>query len=255
MRAAALGGLVNHDDDDRFLLGLGANAGANQACLALALSLAGGRFTHAGEHVETSMELPHAKGRACTPSDGGVDAGAGPADGGAPVPCTLTEVKRLVVPPGAAVSGIADGKVLLGFAGGCAFGPILVGAALTMETGFAGVRTGDYDPPPFTPAAVVLPDGGLPESALDGGSDAGARAGRGRRRRELSRGPMKKCDGEAERPLDPADVRSRLRAPGPPPLTHARARRADPCAWCRSPASPRRPAWRARTRPRAGPRP
>ncbi len=173
VRAAALGGLVNHDDDDRFLIGLGANAGANQACIALALSLAGGRFSHQGEHVETSMEYRTPQGRACAPSDGGVDAGAGPADGGAPVPCTLTEVKRLVVPPGAAVSGIADGTVLLGFAGGCAFGPILVGAALTMETGFTGERTGDYDPPPFTPAEVVLPDGGLPESALGGGSDAG----------------------------------------------------------------------------------
>lgn len=191
-QAQTVSGLVNHDDEDRFLLGLGVNGGANQACLALALSLAGGRFTRVGEHFETVQEYRTPAGAKCTPADGGVgdggtsdagtaatDAGAsagdaGVHDAGVPVPCMLTDVKKLVVPPGAAADGIAEGKVFLGFAGGCAFGPALVGAALTMQTGFTGKRTGDFNPPPFTPAPVTLPDGGLPDSALDGGVDGGA---------------------------------------------------------------------------------
>jgi hypothetical protein len=44
---------------------------------------------------------------------------------------------------------------------------------LTLETGFTGTRTGNYDPPPFTPAQVVLPDGGLDGGVTDGGADAG----------------------------------------------------------------------------------
>ena len=74
--------------------------------------------------------------------------------------CTLVPITQLVVPPGAKVDGIKEGKVFLGWAGGCAFGPILAGATLTLETGYVGARTGNYDPPPFTPAPVVLPDGG-----------------------------------------------------------------------------------------------
>ena len=40
-----------------------------------------------------------------------------------------------------------------------------------LETGYTGKRTGDFDPPPFTPAPVVLPDSGFPEDggARDGG--------------------------------------------------------------------------------------
>ena len=81
-------------------------------------------------------------------------------------------VKKLVIPAGAAPNGIDEGRVFEGWAGGCAFGPIVAGAVLTLETGFTGKRTGAYDPPPFTPAPVVLPDGGV-DSSDGGASDAG----------------------------------------------------------------------------------
>lgn len=172
-RAKALGGLVDHKQDDAYLLGLGAAGASSANCLALGISLAGGRFTRVGEHTDTVMEFRTPSGRACTPSDGGVvDAGTsdGGADAGAPEPCALTPVKKRVVPPNAPVEGIADGRVFMGYFGGCAFGPIVAGAVLTIETGYTGRRTGAFDPPPFTPAPVVLPDGGL-----DGGfsSDGG----------------------------------------------------------------------------------
>ena len=60
--------------------------------------------------------------------------------------------------------------VFVGWAGGCAFGPALVGATLTLQTGFTGTRTGDFDPPPYTPAEVVVPDGGFDaETSVDAG--------------------------------------------------------------------------------------
>lgn len=168
-RASSLSGLVDHGNDDRFLLGLGANAGANQACIALAFSLAGGRFSRVGERTESSIEGRTERNVPC-PLDGGFDGGTrldagvlsdgGAADGGVVFSCSPTTVTRLVVPPGATVEGIKDGTVLVGYAGGCAFGPVLAGASLTLTTGFSGTRTGAYDPPPFTPAPVVLPDGG-----------------------------------------------------------------------------------------------
>lgn len=177
-RAESLSGLVDHAQDDKFLLGLGAQGGGNQACVALALSLAGGRFTRFGERFETTTEGRTNRGNAPCPLDGGFDGGApvdaglladgGQADAGAPVTCEPKQITRRIVPPDAGVEGIADGKVFLGWAGGCAFGPILVGATLTLETGFVGTRTGSYDPPPFTPAPVVLPDGGL-DAGVDGG--------------------------------------------------------------------------------------
>jgi hypothetical protein len=57
------------------------------------------------------------------------------------------QVEQLVIPPGAAVAGIVDGRVGMGFSGGCAFGPLLLGATLTIETGFVGERIGPYSPP------------------------------------------------------------------------------------------------------------
>ncbi len=169
VRAASLSGLVDHANDDRFLLGLGANAGANQACLALAFSLAGGRFSRVGERTETTLEGRTERNRSC-PLDGGFDGGVrldagmlpdgGAADGGVVFTCAPTTITRLVAPPNAPVAGLEDGTVLVGFAGGCAFGPVLAGASLTLTTGFSGTRTGAFDPPPFTPAPVVLPDGG-----------------------------------------------------------------------------------------------
>jgi hypothetical protein len=185
VRAQSLGGLVNHDDQDKFLLGLGASGGSNSNCVALGLSLAGGRFTRAGERLVTRTEYRTSAGRACS-LDGGVsDAGAGDAgttdagtgdagllpDGG--VDCGPVMVSRYEAPAGARVNGIGDGKVFLGWAGGCAFGPVLAGATLTFETGFTGVRTGDFDPPPYTPAPVVLPDGGLDAGSPDAGATDG----------------------------------------------------------------------------------
>jgi hypothetical protein len=114
----------------------------------------------------TSLELRTHNGRACS-FDGGVDAGT-LADGG--LDCAEVEVTKIVAPEGAVVNGVKDGKVFVGWAGGCAFGPALVGATLTMETGFTGTRTGDFDPPPYTPAEVVVPDGGFDaETSVDAG--------------------------------------------------------------------------------------
>ncbi|MCA3015732.1 MAG: hypothetical protein INH41_25380 [Myxococcaceae bacterium] len=173
-RAASLSGLVDHDQDDRFILGLGLEGGATDACLALSVSSAQGRFTRVGERFETSLEGRTPQNAPCALDGGTRDAGATDAglvpDGGARAPaggvvCTATAVTRRVAPPNAAIDGIDDGTVSLAWAGGCAFGPVLVGAILTLESGFTGRRTGAFDPPPFTPAPVVLPDGG----AHDGG--------------------------------------------------------------------------------------
>lgn len=177
MLAPALGGLVNHDDSDKFILGLGADGASNANCLAISASLAGGRFSRVGERVETTMEPRTSAGRACSldagvrdagMTDGGSDAGTGLLpDGG--VDCTLVPVQKLVVPPGAKVDGIKDGKIFMGWAGGCAFGPFLAGAVLTVETGYTGRRTGDFDAPQYQPAPVVLPDGGIDAGTPDAG--------------------------------------------------------------------------------------
>jgi hypothetical protein len=134
----------------------------------LGLSLASGRFTRVGEHTETTLEWRTPQGRPCSPPDAGADGGAG--DAGV-ADCAQVPVTKRVAPPKAPVAGIADGKILVGWAAGCAFGPVVAGAVLTMETGYTGVRTGDFDPPPYTPAPVLLPDAGIDD---DGQGDAGA---------------------------------------------------------------------------------
>ena len=63
---------------------------------------------------------------------------------------------QLIIPPDGAITGITDGKVGIGWLGACAFGPVVAGATLTIETGFVGTRTGDFDPPEFTP--IEMPD-------------------------------------------------------------------------------------------------
>jgi hypothetical protein len=189
IRAPSLSGLVDHNQDDKFILGLGAEGGSNANCVALSVSLAGGRFSRVGERYETTMEPRTMAGRVCSldagvpdagnsndagTTDGGADGGS---DGGVPpgylpdggIDCTLQPVTRLVIPNGAKVDGIKEGKVFLGWAGGCAFGPILAGATLTFETGYTGTRTGNYDPPPFTPAPIVLPDAGTEDAGADAG--------------------------------------------------------------------------------------
>lgn len=185
VRAQALGGLVDHNNDDRFLLGLGIEGGSTSNCAALGISLAGGRFSRVGERVETSMLPRTQSGRACDLDAGVPDAGTlpdgGPGDAGllpdGGVDCALVPVQKLVVPAGAKVDGIKEGKVFVGWVGGCAFGPFLAGATLTMETGYVGTRTGNYDPPPFTPAPVVLPDGGTDGGSMTAASDAGTDGG------------------------------------------------------------------------------
>ncbi|MFT3706293.1 MAG: hypothetical protein QM817_01375 [Archangium sp.] len=179
-RAENVAGLIDHNQQDKYLLGLGIEGGANQNCAALSISLAGGRFSRVGEHEQTTMEPRTSAGRTCNPDAGVPDAGT-LADGGRDttgllpdggVDCAIVPVTRLIIPEGAKVDGIKDGKVFVGWAGGCAFGPFLAGAVLTLETGYTGTRTGNFDPPPYTAAPVVLPDAGL-----DGGlelGDAGA---------------------------------------------------------------------------------
>lgn len=148
-RAPVISGLV--DERDRFGLLIDARNNANGDCGLLAISTAGGRFSHEGERLE---EVPQ------DPVDAGPD--GGPVIEGAPR-------TRLVWDEGAPVVGIEDGKVKLGFLGACAFGPALVAATFEIETGFVGTRMGPLDPPPFTPLDPATLDGGLPDPTVDGG--------------------------------------------------------------------------------------
>ena len=138
--AAVAPGLL--DENDGFLLALGAGAtGVGTNCALLAVSLAGGRFTHAGETAPGTF------------------------------------------PPGAAVDGVADGVLGIGYLGACAFSGLVVGATLTLETGYTAVRTGAFDPPPFTPVdpGTVEPglcaDAGAVCDGADGGASTDAGAG------------------------------------------------------------------------------
>ncbi|MBS1151680.1 MAG: hypothetical protein H6Q89_3378 [Myxococcaceae bacterium] len=180
VQAAVVAGLVNHDDFDRFVVGLGAGGGSSSNCVLLGLSLAGGRFSHVGEKFEEVTVFRTPLGAACDPDAGIADAGsadAGTADAGlsdagladAGPACAPVMVKKLVTPNGAVTNGIAEGRIGIGWAGACAFGPVVAGAVLTLETNFTGKRTGNFDPPPFTPVEVTLPDGGLDAGTLDGG--------------------------------------------------------------------------------------
>jgi hypothetical protein len=136
------------DQNDGFLLALGAGGtgGGQQGvggCALLALSIAGGRFSHEGETVEEPPAL---------------DAGEVTAEAGVPV-------AKVTWDEGAPVDGIKEGQMAVGYLGGCAFGPILVGASLEIRTGFTAVRTGDFDPPPFEP----LDPEEIEEGIVDGG--------------------------------------------------------------------------------------
>jgi hypothetical protein len=162
-RAEVRGGLVNHAQQDTFLLGLGATSGGSQNCGALALSLAGGRFRHVGERFETRTVYRDAQGRPCAPPDAGVSADAGVGADGGTAECRAIEERQRIIPPGAAAEGIEEGKVALGWLGACAFGPFIAAATLTLETGFTGRRVGEFDPPPFTPTPPMLPDAGTPD--------------------------------------------------------------------------------------------
>ena len=179
VRAEARGGLVDHSQQDTFVLGLGAASGGGQSCGALAVSLAGGRFHRAGEKLEVSTVYRDEKGAPCTPSDGGSgsDGGVGAdggTDGGTGL-CAPHEESHLVIPAGAAVDGIVEGKVALGWLGACAFGPFIAGATLTLETGFTAQRIHDFDPPPYTPPHDAdAPDAGSADAGSPDAGDGGA---------------------------------------------------------------------------------
>jgi hypothetical protein len=146
-------GVVDHDRQDTFLVGLG-SAGPG-ACAALPASISTGRFTHRGETVTQAPEWVTADGAACDPGspDGG---GSG---------CTLSSQMGGVLWPGdAPVDGIAAGRIVTEWSGACAFAGLPAGATLTFSTGFVGSRTGDYDPPAPYDASV----------ALDAAADLGA---------------------------------------------------------------------------------
>lgn len=196
-KATSLGGLVNHADVDRFVVGLGLEGASQSTCAAFAVSFATGRFTRQGESVSTVYRYRLPNGLECKPpvsacaddggigrdggygdggstdagcADGGIDAHDGGIDGG--VACQWVAVNEIVQTPAAPIDGIREGRVGFAWAGGCAFGPFLAGATLYLETGYSGKRTGPFDPPPYTPAEVVLPDGGFPDGAsshTDGG--------------------------------------------------------------------------------------
>ncbi len=172
VRADVVSGLVDERDRFGLILGLGHEDNGDN-CGLLAVSTAGGRFSHQGERIEeVPVETPD----------------AGEADGGEAV---IEGAPRTIVvwDDGAPVDGIKEGKVKLGFLGACAFGPALIAATLELETGFTGVRTGAFDPPPFTPldpedvedglagpdGGVLVGDGGMPD--MDGGIAPPADAG------------------------------------------------------------------------------
>jgi hypothetical protein len=143
-RAGVIGGFVNHKDLDRFVLGIDGQSASEGDCGALAISLAAGRFQREGEHTEEVTFYKDAEGKVCDPEV--VTEG-----------CDEEHTRdQLVIPPDGAIIGIADGKVGIGWLGACAFGPVVAGATLTIETGFHGTRTGDFDPPEFTP--IEMPD-------------------------------------------------------------------------------------------------
>lgn len=173
VKAAVVAGLVNNDDFDRFLIGLGAGGGSNPNCVLLGVSLAGGRFSRKGETLEDVSEFRTPQGNPCDPDAGVPDAGVtdgGSNDAGVPAPsCSVVKFERLKIPKNAEADGIVDGRLGVAWAGGCAFGPVVAGATLTLETGFTGRKTGEYDPPPFTPVEVTLPDAGFDGGSLDGG--------------------------------------------------------------------------------------
>lgn len=54
------------------------------------------------------------------------------------------------------VDRIEQGRVRLGWLGGCAFGPVLLGATLTVETGYVGSRVGPVTLPGAS-SSTVLP--------------------------------------------------------------------------------------------------
>lgn len=143
--AARRGGILNHDNYDRFVIGLDGASGGQGNCGAIALSLAGGRFTHEGEGYEDVTEYRDSEGNSCTPADGGTS------------DCTAVTVQRYQIPMRNKIDGITEGKIAVGWLGACAFGPFLAAASLSIETGYSAVRVGAFDPPEFIPLDAGQP--------------------------------------------------------------------------------------------------
>ncbi|MBL8681709.1 MAG: hypothetical protein JNK05_21250 [Myxococcales bacterium] len=142
-RPGVVAGLIGDDLEFGLVLGAGyASVSTGNATCALAtLSTATGQFTRANEV-----------------SDSGVTASAN----------------------ARGITGITNGRVATAFLGGCAFGPVGVGALLTIETTYSAIRSGAFAPPPGTidpvdPSTVrpgVDPNNAGDASAGDASADA-----------------------------------------------------------------------------------
>ncbi|MGC4116863.1 MAG: hypothetical protein QM765_20335 [Myxococcales bacterium] len=171
MKAQTLAGLVTNTDEDPFVVGLGASAGSTGSCGALGISFAAGRFTHENEERKDYIMFQTPNGAACDAYDAGTFI-ADPFDSGMGEVCLPYKKSRMEYPEGSKVDGIAKGRLFMGWLGGCAFGPYVAAATLTIETGFTGKRTGEFDPPPYTPAQPV--DITPNDAGLSTRSDAGS---------------------------------------------------------------------------------
>lgn len=160
-RAQVRAGLVDHRAQGQFVIGLGQDSQGGQDCGVLGISLAGGRFERHGEYMETLTRYRDAQGRPCAPSEDMAEVADMDSDMSSDCVEEPYQVRRW--PEGARVKGITDGKVAVGWLAACAFGPAIVGATLSIETGFVAERVGEYSPPPFTPVKEPT----LPEESAD----------------------------------------------------------------------------------------
>lgn len=109
-RPGVVGGLVGDDLEFGLVLGAGyaSVSTGNVSCALATVSAASGRFTQM--HDSDAGAAPSANARG--------------------------------------IAGITNGRVGTAFLGGCAFGPVGVGALLTIETNYSAVRSGAFAPPP-----------------------------------------------------------------------------------------------------------
>ena len=175
-------GLVDHRAQGRFVVGLGADSAQGQDCGVLGVSWAGGRFERHDERLDDVVRYRTPSGAPCSPGDSMADMDAqdmNAQEGGAPVACEPSTTQVLSWPEGARVKGITQGEVTVAWLAGCAFGPLVAGATLSITTGFSARRVGELDPPAFTPipqATLPAEPDATPDAALDlvdDGSDMG----------------------------------------------------------------------------------
>ena len=65
------------------------------------------------------------------------------------------------------VDGIENGSIGVGFLGGCVWPGLALGASLVLETGYTAVRTGELDPPDYTPVDPDEVEPGLPDEGME----------------------------------------------------------------------------------------